>query len=89
LRVRFLRRLRVIGETGSGKTTQIPQLLLDAGLAGDSAIAVTQPRRVAAVSVARIAAPAAAAVKAKADAGAVDAARQRFLERKRKAEGMR
>ena len=42
-----------------------------------------------AADVGKVAAPAAAAVKAKADAGAVDAARQRFLERKRKAEGMR
>lgn len=36
----------VIGETGSGKTTQISQILLDAGLAGDRMVGVTQPRRV-------------------------------------------
>ncbi|KAL7292458.1 hypothetical protein TKK_0014037 [Trichogramma kaykai] len=44
--------LIVVGETGSGKTTQIPQFLLQAGLAKKK-IAITQPRRVAAVSVAR------------------------------------
>jgi ATP-dependent helicase HrpA len=38
--------------TGSGKTTQIPQLLLAAGYAKDKLIGVTQPRRIAAVSVA-------------------------------------
>lgn len=46
----------VTGETGSGKTTQLPQMLLDApGLLGEDkgTIAVTQPRRVAAISVAR------------------------------------
>jgi HrpA-like RNA helicase len=37
----------VIGETGSGKTTQISQILEEAGLAGrDGMIGVTQPRRV-------------------------------------------
>ncbi|MEW5312932.1 MAG: hypothetical protein WDW38_004530 [Sanguina aurantia] len=43
----------VIGETGSGKTTQISQILLEAGLADDGMIAVTQPRRVGAVTVAK------------------------------------
>jgi ATP-dependent RNA helicase DDX35 len=43
----------IVGETGSGKTTQIPQYLLNAGwCASGSQIAVTQPRRIAATSVA-------------------------------------
>ena len=44
----------VLADTGSGKTTQIPQILLKHGVCTEGlAIAVTQPRRVAAVSVAR------------------------------------
>lgn len=43
----------VIGETGSGKTTQIAQILLDSGSGGAGVIGVTQPRRVGAVTVAR------------------------------------
>lgn len=38
--------------TGSGKTTQVPQILLAAGLAGDGQILVLQPRRLAARLVA-------------------------------------
>ncbi|KAG2439200.1 hypothetical protein HXX76_004563 [Chlamydomonas incerta] len=43
----------VIGETGSGKTTQLSQILYEAGYAKDGIIAVTQPRRVGAVTVAK------------------------------------
>jgi ATP-dependent RNA helicase DDX35 len=43
----------VVGATGSGKTTQIPRFCLDAGWCADGKqIAVTQPRRIAATSVA-------------------------------------
>lgn len=42
----------VIGETGSGKTTQIPQIVYEAHLNGPNCIAVTQPRRVAAITIA-------------------------------------
>ncbi|RKP04633.1 P-loop containing nucleoside triphosphate hydrolase protein, partial [Thamnocephalis sphaerospora] len=47
----------ICGETGSGKTTQIPQFLYEAGYGNPNSenpgiIGVTQPRRVAAVSMA-------------------------------------
>ena len=41
------------GETGSGKTTQIPKMCLVAGRGVTGRIACTQPRRVAALSVSR------------------------------------
>ncbi|XP_042373079.1 probable pre-mRNA-splicing factor ATP-dependent RNA helicase DEAH4 isoform X1 [Zingiber officinale] len=43
----------IIGETGSGKSTQLSQILHRRGYTRSGAIAVTQPRRVAAVSVSR------------------------------------
>lgn len=43
----------VVGETGSGKTTQLTQYLYEEGYANDGCIACTQPRRVAAMSVAQ------------------------------------
>ena len=47
----------ICGETGSGKTTQVPQFLYEAGFGNKSSsnpgiIGITQPRRVAAVSMA-------------------------------------
>ena len=42
----------VCGETGSGKTTQLPKICLEAGRGIDGLIGHTQPRRVAAQSVA-------------------------------------
>ncbi|MCP3688760.1 MAG: DEAD/DEAH box helicase, partial [Gammaproteobacteria bacterium] len=41
----------VCGETGSGKTTQLPQLCIDLGLADAGVIGHTQPRRIAAQTV--------------------------------------
>jgi HrpA-like RNA helicase len=45
--------LIVVGETGSGKTTQITQYLAEAGYTTRGKIGCTQPRRVAAMSVAK------------------------------------
>ena len=42
----------VAGETGSGKTTQLPKICLAAGRGVDGWIGVTQPRRIAARSIA-------------------------------------
>ena len=43
----------ISGETGSGKTTQIPKLCLEAGRGISGMIGCTQPRRIAAMTVAK------------------------------------
>ncbi|TNN60231.1 putative ATP-dependent RNA helicase DHX40 [Liparis tanakae] len=45
--------LAVTGETGSGKTTQLPKYLHQAGFCKNGKIGITQPRRVAAITVAQ------------------------------------
>ncbi|MDH3329511.1 MAG: AAA family ATPase, partial [Desulfobulbaceae bacterium] len=45
--------LVIAGDTGSGKTTQIPKMCMEAGRGGKGLIGCTQPRRIAAVSVAQ------------------------------------
>ncbi|HWW03627.1 MAG TPA: ATP-dependent helicase HrpB [Candidatus Acidoferrum sp.] len=45
--LREQRRLIVSAPTGSGKSTQVPQMLLDHGLLGDGQVVVLQPRRLA------------------------------------------
>jgi len=42
----------IAGETGSGKTTQLPKICLDIGLGSSGMIGHTQPRRIAAKTVA-------------------------------------
>ena len=44
--------LIVAGETGSGKTTQLPKICLQAGRGRDGWIGCTQPRRIAARTIA-------------------------------------
>ena len=54
--VELIRRHQVVviaGETGSGKTTQLPKLCLAAGRGAAGMIGCTQPRRIAARAVAR------------------------------------
>ena len=54
--VELIRRHQVVvvaGETGSGKTTQLPKLCLLAGRGAAGMVGCTQPRRIAARSVAR------------------------------------
>ncbi|KAG5574593.1 hypothetical protein H5410_054727 [Solanum commersonii] len=42
----------LVGETGSGKSTQLVQFLADSGIAGNGSIVCTQPRKLAANSLA-------------------------------------
>ena len=54
--IRLIRQNRVliiVGETGSGKTTQLTQYLYEEGMGQFGMIGCTQPRRVAAMSVAK------------------------------------
>lgn len=43
----------VVGETGSGKTTLLPQMMYNAGFCSTGIVGITEPRRIAATSVAK------------------------------------
>ena len=43
----------ISGDTGSGKSTQLPQYLYESWLSGHKLIGITQPRRVAALTLAQ------------------------------------
>ncbi|KHN31399.1 Hypothetical protein glysoja_023053 [Glycine soja] len=49
----YMQIMVLIGETGSGKSTQLVQFLADSGIGTDESIVCTQPRKIAAKSVAQ------------------------------------
>ena len=51
--IRDHRAVVIAGDTGSGKSTQIPKMCLEAGRGQRGRIGMTQPRRVAALSISR------------------------------------
>ncbi|MBM3306033.1 MAG: hypothetical protein FJY79_08860, partial [Candidatus Aminicenantes bacterium] len=52
LRAERRRVVIISGETGCGKSTQIPKMCLEAGRGAGGMVGVTQPRRLAAVTIA-------------------------------------
>ncbi|KAE8696233.1 Helicase domain-containing protein [Hibiscus syriacus] len=52
-RIHYEQVMVLIGETGSGKSTQLVQFLSDSGIAANESIVCTQPRKIAAISLAK------------------------------------